>query len=376
VREAKATQPPGKQAAGSLRERRPIRRNPAHLVGSDLVAQLQAVAGNRAVAAMLEARAVQRHASPTLNAEVGAEPGTGTGTPAPAGPDYVALAKQIQAAIEGLGTDEDAVYAALQQCDRDATKIAALSAAYLTQTGRALEADIRDDFSGSELKKAMALITPPNRQELIEAQMKTTDSGKWALEVISKNSITVDWEYTGTGSFHQGGKIFLNKTTPVVGAAIVMMHEAQHALTFKSGKAADAAKMTKAAYVAAKIADEAEAVVRSIEGAGPMSKAGADIAGSGLTASLITQYQEAHAAEAKKLKDADPKLSDAAAAATARTTVRDGKVTNWFHDGTFVTSTGSITYSEHYGRIWDGVNAPPTTPATLPTTNPTPVIKA
>jgi hypothetical protein len=350
--------------------------------GPGLVARLQGEVGNRAVTTMLQAgRAtaeprVQRHPTATIDAQVGVEPGTGTGTPAPAGPDYAALAKQIQNAIEGLGTDEEAVYAALGQCDRDATKIDALKAAYLALTSRTLVADIDDDFSGSEYKRAMKLITPPNRQELIETEMKKTDSGTWALEVISKNSITVDWEYTGTGSFHAAGKINLNRSTPVVAASIVMMHEAQHALTFKTGKAAEAAKLTRAGFVAAKIADEAEAVVRSIEGAGPMATAGADIAGSGLTGGLITQYQEAHAAEVTKLKSADPALSDADAAARARAAVRDTKVHGWFFDGTFVTSTGSITYSEHYGKIWDGVNNPPTTPAVLPTTNPSPVINA
>ena len=219
-------------------------------------------------------------------------------------------------------------------------------------------------------------MSAPSRQEQIEAQMRLTDSGKWALDVISKNSIPVDYEYVGTGSFHSAGKIYLNKTTPVVASSIVMMHEAQHALTFKSGKAADAAALTRSAFITAKIADESEAVVRAIEGAGPMSAAGADIAGSGLTSGLITQYQEALAAEIKKLKDADPTIADATAASQARTTVRDGKVNGWFYDGTFVTSTGPITYSEHYGNTWDSVHAPPTTPATLPTTNPSPVINA
>jgi hypothetical protein len=361
--EARVEHPPRVHAAGSLRERVPARRNLSQLVGNDVVAQLQAEAGNRAVSTLMDGRTVQRHVSPTIEADVASEAGTGTGTPGPAGPDYAALARQIQRAIEGLGTDEDAVYAALRPCERDATKIAALSAAYVALTTRTLEADIRDDFSGSELKQALTLMTPVTRQELIEAQMRSTASGRWALEVITNNAVTVEWEYSGTGSFHQGGKIFLNKTTPVVAASIVMMHEAQHALT-------------RAAFVTAKIADEAEAVVRAIEGAAPMSGAGADIAGSGLTAGLITQYQEAHAAEVKKLKDADPAVSEAVATAAARTTVRDGKVTNWFHDGTFVTSTGPITYSEHYGRIWDGVHAPPAAPATLPTTTPSPVINA
>ncbi len=138
-----------------------------------------------------------------------------------------------------------------------------------------------------------------------------------------------------------------------------MMHEAQHALTFKSGKAADPEKLSKEVYVKAKIADEAEAVVRAIEGAAPMTAAGADIADSGVTTGLIEQYQKAHAAEVKKLKAADSKLSEADANARARTAVRDGKVTGWFTDGTFVTSTGHITYSAHYGGIWDDAHKPP-----------------
>lgn len=375
MRESKATLTPVNEPR-RVRDCGFARSDRARSGGRDLIAQLQADAGNRAVADLLSHATVQRHEAPTVDAEVGSEPGTGTGTPEAAGPDYAGLAKQIQKAIEGLGTDEDAVYAALRQCGRDATKIAALGAAYVALTGRTLEADIRDDFSGSELARALALMTAPSRQELIQAEMRTSMSGIWALNVIAENSIAVDWEYTGTGSFHQAGKIFLNKTTPVVGSAIVMMHEAQHALTFKTGKAADAAALTKPVFVAAKIADEAEAVVRAIEGAAPMSAGGKDITGSGLTAGLITQYQGALAAEVKKLKDADPALSHADAGATARTTVRDGTVTNWFHDGTFVTSTGPITYSEHYGRIWEGVHAPPATPATLSSPNPAPVINA
>jgi hypothetical protein len=375
MRQTKA-KAPGKQSGPGVSKRSAAHQSPTHVVGGDLVALLQASAGNHAVADLMNNRTVQRHESPTLDAEIGVEPGTGTGTPAPAGPDYAALAKQIQQAIEGPGTDEEAVFAALRQCDRDITKISALSAAYTVLTSRTLLADIQGDFSGSELTRALALLRPVSRQELIEAEMRKTASGLWALQVIAANNVAVDWEFTGTGSFHQAGKIFLNKTTPIVGASIVMMHEAQHALTFKTGKAADAAKMTRGGFVAAKIADEAEAVVMAIEGAAPMAKAGADITGSGLNAGLIKQYQDAHVAAVKKYKAADPALTDVAAAAKARVMVRDTTVTNWFHDGTFMTSTGPITYSEHYGNIWDGVNNPPTTPAVLPTTNPTPVINA
>jgi hypothetical protein len=117
--------------------------------------------------------------------------------------------------------------------------------------------------------------------------------------------------------------------------------------------------MTRAEFVKAKIADEAEAVVRSIEGAAPMKQAGSDIAGSGLNAGLLTKYKTAYDKAAKELRDSNPDMAEAEIHAQARTKTRDGEVTNWFHDGTFVTSTGNISYSEHYGKIWDGQNTPP-----------------
>ncbi len=334
------------------------------------VLRLQGSVGNRVVSQRLSERQLQRHIGPTLNEEV--DPGTGTDT---ASPDYQGIALSLKMAMEGLGTDEAAIYAALTPLGRDATKIMAVSVTYLALTGRDLMSDLKDELSGSELDTAVHLMSPPDRKELIQKQMMTTASGIWAATVIAAHGIPVDYEYAGTGSFHQAGKIYLNKNVPIIGASIVMMHEAQHALTFKSGKAADINALTKEVYVRTKIADEAEAVVRAIEGAAPTAAAGLDIAGSGLTADLIKQYQDAHAAEVKKLTDADPKTDPGVAAAKARTTVRDGRVTNWFHDGTFVTSTGPLTYSEHYGRQWDAAHATPAEPATVPPTEaPTPVI--
>ena len=45
-----------------------------------------------------------------------------------------------------------------------------------------------------------------------------------------------------------------------------------------------------------------------------------------------------------------------------RNFARDTEVTNWFTDGTFVTSTGgaaNVTYSQHYGATWDGEHRTP-----------------
>ena len=58
-----------------------------------------------------------------------------------------------------------------------------------------------------------------------------------------------------------------------------MMHEAQHADTYKSGKQADRTKLGRAEYVKQSIADEAEAVVRQIEGLAVTTGLGVDMTG-------------------------------------------------------------------------------------------------
>jgi hypothetical protein len=339
------------------------------------VSALQRSAGNRAVEAVLAQRArsgrdrvtgraavpVQRHIGPTLPADL--EPGTGTGTGSGGGLDYTALATQIRDAVEGLGTDEDAIYAALEQLGQDQARIDQLYRAYQTLTGRTLDADLDDDMSGDELRRAQRLLRPPDRRQQIETLLGTTDTGRWALGVIRRWEIPVDYEYSGTGSFHSNGSIYINRNLSVDAAVLVMMHEAQHANTFKSGAAADVEALGRDEYVRRKIADEAEAVVRQIEGAVPMQAAGHSLAGAGVGQAEIDRYRTAFYAYRDLLEANNPEMGRAEINQRCRTRTRDTEVTSWFHDGTFVTSTGHITYSEHYGRQWDGVHNPPSAPA-------------
>lgn len=103
---------------------------------------LQATVGNAAVARML----AQRAAQPTLARLIAGAL------------DFRSLAQRIYSAIDGIGTDEEAVYAALQQCERDPTAIATLKSTYLSMFGEDLEAAIRDDFSDTELEFALQLL--------------------------------------------------------------------------------------------------------------------------------------------------------------------------------------------------------------------------
>jgi hypothetical protein len=67
-----------------------------------------------------------------------------------------AVAEALNAAMAGLGTDEEAIFAALS--GRTPEDLAAIRAAYLALTGRALVSDLRDELSGPELDRALALL--------------------------------------------------------------------------------------------------------------------------------------------------------------------------------------------------------------------------
>lgn len=73
-----------------------------------------------------------------------------------AGPGGAAeqIAVQLRDAMAGLGTNEEGILAALS--NRSAAEIVAIKAAYRALTGRELEADLRDDLSGDELRRALA----------------------------------------------------------------------------------------------------------------------------------------------------------------------------------------------------------------------------
>jgi len=303
---------------------------------------MQRSVGNRAVGELLAGHRasrslpVQRHEGPSMPGDI--QPGTGTGTGGGGGTlDYAGIARRLRDAMEGLGTDEDAIYAALGELGQDQAKITALQAAYRALTGNTLDADLDDELSGAELARAQRLLRPPDRRQQIETLLGTTDTGRWVLGILQRWSIPVDYEYAGMGSFHQAGRIFVNRTLSVDAAVLVMMHEAQHANTFKSGQQASVTGLARDEYVRRMIADEAEAVVRQIEGTVPMAAAGHSMVGSGINQGLIDRYRTAFYAYRHQLEASDPSLSREVINNRCRTHTRDVDVTSWFHDGTFVT---------------------------------------
>lgn len=108
--------------------------------------------------------------------------------PNPAGPappanlNYDNLADRIHEAIHGglfgWGTDEEQVYLALQQLQRNNAAITQLETVYFRKFQLNLEADIRDDFSGEELEFALQLLnrgTPGASQAIGSAPAAPAD---------------------------------------------------------------------------------------------------------------------------------------------------------------------------------------------------------
>jgi hypothetical protein len=266
---------------------------------------LQRRAGNQATSRFVRTLAVQRHEGPTLNQEV-----------------------------EGTDT--------------------------LTTTTEDSETTTADAQPGTGTTgSSTGGLTGAARAKAIQDTMRASDTGTWALGIVDKWKIPVDYEYTGQGSFHQGGKIYINKTLGIGAAALTMMHEGQHADTYMSGKQADRSKLSREEYIKQSIADEAEAVVRQIEGLAVTEGLGVDMSGNPITDGLKQRYLKAFYKKRDELKAGNPTMTTAEINNICRTSTRDGEVTSWFSDGTFVTSTDKNSYSVFYGKQWDDVHKAP-----------------
>jgi hypothetical protein len=72
--------------------------------------------------------------------------------------DEAAIVEQLHDAMAGWGTDEEAIYVVLQKLGKDATAITKLKKAYKDKYGDDLEAELRSEMSGDELRLALELI--------------------------------------------------------------------------------------------------------------------------------------------------------------------------------------------------------------------------
>jgi hypothetical protein len=92
--------------------------------------------------------------------------------------DYDRITRDVRKGIEGWGTDEEGVYRALQRLKRDPDAIKRAQDKYRQKYKVELVADIRGDFSGSELEYALQLINlgDPTSDQAILSGPPTTDA--------------------------------------------------------------------------------------------------------------------------------------------------------------------------------------------------------
>ncbi|MFG1817793.1 DUF4157 domain-containing protein [Kribbella sp. NPDC049174] len=136
----------------------------AYTVGNDIVFGRGEYAPDRAAGRRLLAHElvhVRQH-----RAQPGAPIRRQVASPATAAPprafadtlDYDRIAREVKKGVRGLGTDEEGVYRALQRLGRDPDAVLRLKDKYRAKYKVELVADLRSDFSGSELEYALQLI--------------------------------------------------------------------------------------------------------------------------------------------------------------------------------------------------------------------------
>jgi len=99
--------------------------------------------------------------------------------------------------------------------------------------------------------------------------------------------------------------------------------------------------------------------VRQIEGLAVTTSLGVDLTGAGVNEGLKQRYLTAFNTKRDELKSANPTMTTGEINRRCRAETRDGEVTKWFHDGTFVTSTNNNNYAVFYGNQWDEVHKTP-----------------
>jgi len=101
--------------------------------------------------------------------------------------DYAAMAEQLYEAMKGWGTDEEAIYVALQKLEKDAAAIEKLKKAYKDKYKKDLEAEIHSEMSGEELRLALDLIgikAETKKEEMVGGTPATDDEYKTAAKKL------------------------------------------------------------------------------------------------------------------------------------------------------------------------------------------------
>ncbi|MCW3090730.1 MAG: hypothetical protein JWP81_1799 [Ferruginibacter sp.] len=90
------------------------------------------------------------------------------------------IANRLEAAMQGLGTDESAIYAALT--GHSDTELREIERRYRLITGRDLNADLQDELTGGEFSQAQALLHPLGNSERLAKSLHDAVDGAGTRE--------------------------------------------------------------------------------------------------------------------------------------------------------------------------------------------------
>ncbi len=90
------------------------------------------------------------------------------------------IANQLEAAMQGLGTDESAIYAALT--GHSESELREIERKYRLITGHELNTDLREELSDDEYEKAQQLLHPPGLPERIARSLRNAVQGPGTRE--------------------------------------------------------------------------------------------------------------------------------------------------------------------------------------------------
>ena len=183
-------------------------------------------------------------------------------------------------------------------------------------------------------------------------------TGKAALRVLEEYDVSVTLE-AGQGSYYLPASIVIDSGSGVVAAAVALVHEATHTRYRNEGLIPDPMSVTRDAYVARRIEEEAEGQANAIQAKIELEAMEIDV--SGVSQWFEFQYGRAYRMAVQR-KRKDPKATEAELKQFGWEMGKN-RLIEGFMEGKALASNGKLQYPEIYGREWDALAASKATQA-------------
>lgn len=167
----------------------------------------------------------------------------------------------------------------------------------------------------------------------------------------ARGDLDFDLSWSGRGSYHSGGAIFLDRRRDEASWVASLMHELEHLRTRVAGENATTS-MERDEYVEGKVNEEIRCQAQTYVALMQVGNFTQNSKG-------YTEFLRYLEAEHPELLVCEPDPArDAANWAEIDALARVWLEDKYRNDPSWTTSTGGKTYYEHYGDIWDERNQP------------------